>query len=51
MSAGERLPGTPTPDRFFDGAGGVRIAADEWGPQDGPLVLTMPLPSVKESLM
>ena len=39
MSAGERLPGTPTPDRFFDGAGGVRIAADEWGPKDGPLVL------------
>lgn len=39
MSAGARLPGTPEPTHRFDGAGGVRIAADAWGDPRGPLVL------------
>ncbi len=39
MSAGARLPGTPIPQRFFDGYAGVRLAADSWGNPDGPLVL------------
>jgi pimeloyl-ACP methyl ester carboxylesterase len=34
-----RLPGTPDPMRFFEGVGGVRLAADEWGDPNGPLVL------------
>ena len=39
MSAGTRLPGTPTPMYFWSGAGGVRIAGDAWGDPAGPLVL------------
>ncbi len=39
MSAGERLPGTPEPSRRFEGAGGCRLAADEWGGPDGPLII------------
>jgi len=39
LSAGTRLPGTPNPSRLFDGANGVRLAADEWGNPAGPLVL------------
>ena len=39
MSAGTRLPGTPTPMHLWPGAGGVRIAGDSWGDPDGPLVL------------
>ena len=39
MSAGTRLPGTPTPMHQWPGARGVRIAGDAWGPPDGPLVL------------
>jgi len=39
MSAGARLAGTPEPMHFWTGAGGVRIAGDSWGDQDGPLVL------------
>jgi non-heme chloroperoxidase len=38
MSAGRRLPGTPDPSRYFEGAGGCRLAADEWGDAAGPLV-------------
>ncbi|MDP6377895.1 MAG: alpha/beta hydrolase [Pseudomonadales bacterium] len=37
--AGKRLPGTPHPHRYFEATSGVSIAADEWGPADGPLVL------------
>lgn len=39
MSAGSRLPGTAVPSRYFDGAGGCRLAADEWGDAGGPLVI------------
>ena len=39
MSAGSRLPGTAVPSRYFDGAGGCRLAADEWGDPGGPLVI------------
>ena len=38
MSIYTRLPGTPEPLCYFDGDG-VRLAADAWGPADGPLVL------------
>ncbi|MEZ5235548.1 MAG: alpha/beta fold hydrolase [Acidimicrobiia bacterium] len=41
MSAGERLAGTPEPMAYWTGAGGVRIAGDHWGPDDGPLVLLL----------
>ncbi|MEZ5262704.1 MAG: hypothetical protein R2755_13245 [Acidimicrobiales bacterium] len=41
MSAGERLAGTPEPMAYWMGAGGVRIAGDHWGPDDGPLVLLL----------
>ena len=34
----KRLPGTPGPMHYWSGDG-VRIAADSWGPRDGPLVL------------
>ena len=37
--AGERLPGTPEPHLRLVGSGGVTLAADHWGNQDGPLVL------------
>jgi len=39
MSAGTRLPGTPEPMHFWEGAGGVRIAGDSWGDPNGPLVI------------
>lgn len=39
MAAGTRLPGTPEPMHFWEGAGGVRIAGDSWGDAKGPLVL------------
>ena len=39
MSAGTRLPGTPTPMHLWPGAGGVRIAGDSWGDPAGPLVI------------
>ena len=39
MSAGNRLPGTPEPMHIWQGAQGVRIAADSWGDPNGPLVL------------
>lgn len=39
MSAGERLPGTPEPAGFLEGADGLRLAADWWGTSEGPLVL------------
>lgn len=39
MSAGKRLPGTPTPMHGWDGVGGVRLAGDSWGNPKGPLVL------------
>ncbi|MGR8921185.1 MAG: alpha/beta fold hydrolase [Gammaproteobacteria bacterium] len=38
MSAGERLPGTPEPKHRWQGARGVTIAGDSWGPAGGPLV-------------
>jgi len=34
-----RLPGTPDPTHYWQGADGVRIAGDMWGDPDGPLVL------------
>src|SRR5881409_979678 len=37
--AGARLPGTPDPMHYFQGIGGVRLAADSWGDPNGPLVL------------
>lgn len=39
MSAGQRLPGTPEPMTFMEGADGLRIAADCWGSPGGPLVI------------
>src|SRR5947207_12596909 len=39
MSAGSRLPGTPTPMHTWRGAGGLTIAGDSWGDPNGPLVL------------
>jgi pimeloyl-ACP methyl ester carboxylesterase len=39
MSAGERLPGTPTPMHTWSGAGGLTIAGDTWGDPNGPLVV------------
>lgn len=39
MSAGRRLPGAPEPTRFWPGAGGLRLAGDEWGSPDRPLVI------------
>jgi pimeloyl-ACP methyl ester carboxylesterase len=41
MSAGTRLPGTPSPMHFWQGAGGVRIAGDSWGDPKAPLVLLL----------
>jgi pimeloyl-ACP methyl ester carboxylesterase len=40
-SAGTPLPDTPTPMQFWDGAKGVRIAGDHWGPDTGPLVVLL----------
>jgi pimeloyl-ACP methyl ester carboxylesterase len=40
-SAGTPLPGTPVPMQFWEGAKGVRIAGDSWGPADGPLVILL----------
>ena len=34
-----RLPGTPEPMHYWTGDGGVRLAADSWGDDGGPLVL------------
>ena len=39
MSAGSRLPGTPNPMHYWQGAGGIRIAGDSWGNPNGPLVV------------
>lgn len=41
VSAGSRLPHTPEPMRTWSGAAGVRIAGDEWGDPDGPLVVLL----------
>jgi len=40
MSAGARLPGTPDPMHYWQGAG-VRLAGDAWGNPAGPLVLLL----------
>ncbi len=39
MSAGERLPGTPTPMHTWPGAGGLTLAGDTWGDPNGQLVI------------
>ncbi len=39
MSAGARLPGTPDPMHYWEGADGLKIAGDSWGDPDGPLVI------------
>lgn len=39
MSAGQRLPGTPTPKHIWRGFGGVEIAGDSWGDPGGPVVI------------
>jgi len=39
MGAGQRLPGTPVPMHYWDGARGLPIAGDSWGDVCGPLVL------------
>ncbi len=39
MNAGQKLPGTPEPMHYWTGAGGVRIAGDDWGDPAGPLVI------------
>src|SRR5262245_43133277 len=39
MSAGKRLPGTPTPMHIWTWAGGLTIAGDTWGNPNGPLVV------------
>lgn len=38
-SAGQRLPGTPTPMHVWPGRDGLPIAGDSWGDPDGPLVI------------
>ncbi|MFT7650783.1 MAG: pimeloyl-ACP methyl ester carboxylesterase, partial [Candidatus Poriferisodalaceae bacterium] len=38
MSSGERLPGAPDPECYFQGSG-VRLAADTFGQKGRPLVL------------
>src|SRR5215470_19433496 len=39
MTAGQRLPSTPAPARYWEGTGGVKLAGDVWGDPDGPLVV------------
>lgn len=39
MRAKKRLPGTPGPGHFWEGAGGVRLAGDSWGEPGRPLVV------------
>ena len=39
MSAGQRLPGTPTPKHIWRGFGGVEIAGDSWGDPGGSVVI------------
>jgi non-heme chloroperoxidase len=39
MNANKRLPGTPEPMHFWEGAGGVRLAGDSWGEPGRPLVV------------
>ncbi|CAN5421964.1 alpha/beta fold hydrolase [soil metagenome] len=41
MSAGSKLPGTPEPMHWWEGAGGVRLAGDAWGDPDAPLVVLL----------
>lgn len=41
MSAGERLPGTPTPMHLWNGHGGVPIAGDAWGEPSGRIVVLL----------
>ncbi|MCU0260180.1 MAG: alpha/beta hydrolase [Ilumatobacteraceae bacterium] len=41
MSAGERLPHTPEPMRWWRGRDGLRIAGDEWGEPGHPLVILL----------
>ena len=39
MTAGQRLPSTPAPARYWEGEGGVKLAGDVWGDPSGPLVI------------
>ena len=39
MSAGQRLPDTPEPMHFWQGAHGITLAGDSWGERSGPLVV------------
>ncbi len=39
MTNATRLPGTPAPTVYWQGADGVRIAGDAWGHPNAPLVL------------
>lgn len=39
MTSRERLPGTPEPMYSWEGANGLTIRGDAWGPESGPLVL------------
>ena len=39
LGAGARLPGTPEPMHYWQGAGRNRLAGDSWGPAQGPLVV------------
>ena len=39
VSAGSRLPGSPTPMHEWVVGGGVRLAGDSWGDPSGPLVI------------
>lgn len=41
MSAGARLPGTPSPMAFITGAGGLKLAVDAWGDTASPLVVLL----------
>src|ERR1700743_2623329 len=41
MSAGKRLPGTPSPMGYWIGADGVRLAGDTWGGVHAPLVVLL----------
>src|SRR5215211_8023840 len=39
VSAGQRLPSTPEPMRYWNGRNGLRLAGDEWGDPGARLVI------------
>ena len=41
MNAGKKLSGTPEPELYWSGAGGIRLAGDSWGEPSAPLVVLL----------